>query len=56
MKEYLAYFASKNFEFRVPELYSIAKCLGLELSAEAPFTENEFHVRGIRMGELDSIG
>jgi len=45
MKEYLAYFASKNFEFRVPELVSIAKCLGYEFWAEEMTTQQHRNVR-----------
>lgn len=45
MKEYLAYFASRNHEFRVPELESIAKCLGYEFRAEKPLVDGAFRVR-----------
>lgn len=38
MKQYLAFFASKNFEFRLPELNSIAKLFGIPLSHEEKTT------------------
>ena len=45
MKEYLAYFASKNYEFRIPELVAIAKCFGFEIRCDEPFVDGAFHVR-----------
>lgn len=45
MKEFLVYFASKNCEFRVPELESLAKCLGLELWVEPRTLEQHKEVR-----------
>jgi tRNA (guanine10-N2)-methyltransferase len=43
MKEYLAYFASKNYEFRIPELVAIAKCFGFEIRCDEPFVDGAFH-------------
>lgn len=51
MREYLAYFGSKNVEFRAPELESVARALNIPFWIEPLTTEQHTAVRPSNLPE-----